>query len=172
MWTKSKLDKKVTVRWSKLGQLGEHITCILLKKEGFKNIKNLNDLRKNAPFADVYAEKNGKAYVVSVKMRNKYETSGSLNSRYKLGADCYKKARIVEKEYKAEAAWITIALDIDTKTYDAYFGLLSSLEGNTGVVMTPEATKEYKCLGHCSKLKQIGISESEYITLKNRYERK
>ena len=171
-WEYSKIDKQVITRWKKLGDLGEFMAETLLAKKGFTDIRNLNKESKNKIYADIFCIRNKQPYVISVKARNKYENTGRLNSRYKLGQDCYKKAHIIEKEYKAKAAWVTIAIDVDNETYDAFFGLLDSLHGNTGVVMTPDATNKYDCLALHERLEDIGITKEVFQNLKNKYNKK
>lgn len=171
-WEYSKLDKKVTSRWKKLGDLGEDLAVILLEKAGFKNIKNLNRERQNRIFADIYAKRDQVSYVISVKARNKYENNGNLNGRYKLGANCYEKSAEIEKEFKAQAAWVTIAIGIDTGTFDAYFGTLKSLNDNKGVPMTERATSNYEKLAWKEKFEDYGITKDTYKNLKNTYRSK
>lgn len=96
----------------------------------------------NFPFADVYAERGGHRYAISVKIRNKFETTGRLNSRYKLGADCYRLAKLAETKLHAEAAGLAIALEPDR--FSAYFGLLVQLGGNRGIAMTPAVVRTYE----------------------------
>ncbi|MEK6646090.1 MAG: hypothetical protein AABY84_05395 [Candidatus Firestonebacteria bacterium] len=169
-WQYSALDKGVTDRFKKIGDLGESLAEKLLKKNGFKNVKNLNKTTKNNnKYADIFAEHGNQAYVISVKTRNKFENTGRLNSRYKLGKDCYEFAKQAETEHRAKAAWVTISLDIDKKIFDAYFGLLSDLEGNTGVLMTPDATRNYKCLAFHYLFEKMGLTEDKYVHLKNTY---
>lgn len=143
----AKIDKSVARRWKKLGDIGEAIAESLLAENGFTNIRNLNHEQMNFAYADFYAERNGIKYVISVKARNKYVFShnevGEINPRYKLGPKCYEYAARAEERFGAAAAWLTIALDVET--YSAYFGLLSSLK-NCGVAMTEKATSSYECL--------------------------
>ncbi|MDQ3710917.1 MAG: hypothetical protein M3388_01655 [Acidobacteriota bacterium] len=140
----AKLDKFTAHRSKKPGDIGEDLAEILLNKNGFKNVRNLNHHRKNFPFADFYAEKESVNYIISVKIRNKYQRSGSLNDRYKLGKKCYENSEPAEKEFNAVAAWLTTSFD--SKTYSAYFGLLSLLNGSRGVRMTEKAIAFYECL--------------------------
>lgn len=158
----AKLDKSTAHRSIKLGSIGEDLAEIVLGKNGFGNIKNLNHIRKNFPFADFYAEKDGVNYVISVKIRNKYQRSGNLNDRYKLGKKCYENSEPAEREFNAIAAWLTISFD--SETYSAYFGLLSSLNGSSGVRMTEKAVAFYECLA-----KEESHSYN-YAELKNVYE--
>lgn len=169
-WQYSELDKEIVYRFREIGVLGEYLAEKLLKDNDFKDVKNLNKtIRNNHKYADIYAEHENQVYVISVKTRNKFENTGKLNSRYQLGPNCYAFANEAEMKHKAKAAWVTIALDIDNKMFDAYFGLLSNLEGNTGVSMTPNATKNYKCLAFHCLFTKMGINEDKYENLKNSY---
>ena len=168
-WEYSKIDDAVIERWKKLGNLGEWLAEVLLKKSGFTKVRNLNKESSNETYADIYAVKNKVAYIISVKTRNKYENNGRLNSRYKLGKDCYQCAMSAESKYRAKAAWITIAIDVGKGTYDAYFGLLSILGCNTGVLMTREATNSYDCLERGGSFEKLGITKDKLMRLKNVY---
>jgi predicted RecB family endonuclease len=81
----SRIDANTAERAKRLGAVGERIAKEVLAGSGFKKIRNLNQHMTNFPFADVYAERGGHRYAISVKIRNKFETTGRLNSRYKLG---------------------------------------------------------------------------------------
>ena len=173
MWTKSKLDKKVTVRWNALGRLGEKLAKLNLQRVGFTRIRNLNEENLNNCFADIYAVKDKQAYIISVKARNKFENNGNLNSRYKLGKDCYPHAELAEAKHKAKAAWIAIAIDVKTLTYDAYFGLLSELGNSTGISMSSKATSEYVELAiQANLIADSGLTRKDCMNLENTYERK
>lgn len=160
------LDKVTAHRCKRLGDLGEELAENLLKVNGFNNIQNLNLLKNNFPFADFYAEKDCVRYVISMKIRNKYEsTCGEakrLNSRYKLGSKCYEQAEVAEVQFDAKAAWLTISLD--SETYSAYFGLLSLLNGSKGVAMSEKAVASYECLA------KDAPHVFNYVELKNVYE--
>ena len=54
------LKKKEAKRKKSLGELGELFGIKALVDKSFKNIENLNDEKMNYPFADLYAEKDGK----------------------------------------------------------------------------------------------------------------
>jgi Holliday junction resolvase-like predicted endonuclease len=135
-----------------LGKKGEDLAWPLLKKGGFRLPEPA--LPRNHRWGDVLAERGGRLYLISVKMRNKMERSGDPNHWYKLGAasTCLQDARKEEAEHKAKAAWLAISLD--RGTYDAYFGTLDDLMANpppkgragTGIPMGPESTKHYECL--------------------------
>ena len=163
----SRINDKKATRKKKLGDLGELIATTLLKKAGFTDIRNLNLEYQNTPYADILAKRKGKDYVISIKARNKYEVSGVLNSRYKFEDDCYNHAAKISKQYNAEPAWVSIALDIKKDVFDAYFGLLALLNGNKGIPMTPKATEAYECLACNEPLISVGIKKEEYQKLKN-----
>ena len=120
-------------RRKKLGEkVGETIAETVLAENGFENIFNLNSFIDKFPFADIFAEKDGKRYIISVKTRNKYKKSGSENKSYNLLDKCYKKARTLEKICFAEACWMVIPMDGDKKTYSLYFGSVWELPKRNG----------------------------------------
>ena len=143
-------DLRDARRCKRLGDVGEQLAPMLLKRAGFDNVIDLNSLHSNYPFGDFLATRDGTRYVISVKTRNKWELPGPphLNSRYKLGGRCDELAAAAEIRERAVAAWLTIALA--RKTYDAYFGtvhLLIRLGLNAkGVPMTEKYTRRYECL--------------------------
>ncbi len=149
--------QKTWLRLRSLGALGELLAMKALVDNRFKNIRNLNDQKKNFPYADLYAEKGGKRYVISVKARNRYQKNRRLNSRYKLGSDCENKARRAEKEFKAQAAWMAISIFDDV--YSVYFGTLDSLPAKTGILMGEPHVQGYQCL---VKEKQHGLDFRPY----------
>jgi len=75
------LNHHTALRAKSLGALGELLAIKALVDNGFNNIRNLNDQKKNYPYADLYAERGKEKYVISIKARNRYERSGRLNSR-------------------------------------------------------------------------------------------
>lgn len=85
-----------------------------------------------------------------------------LNSRYKLGSKCYEHAEAAEVQFNAKAAWLTISLD--SGTYNAYFGLLSSLKGRRGVNMSEKSVVSYQCLA------KDASHHFNYAELENVYE--
>jgi hypothetical protein len=105
--------------------LGELFAIKALVDNSFDRIKNLNDKARNEPFADLFCEKEGKKYVISVKARNKFQLDGKLNSRYNLGKNAQSLAESVEKKYNAIAYWM--AIQFDTKSISIFFGSLSEL---------------------------------------------
>jgi hypothetical protein len=116
-----------------------------LVDNGFEQIQNTNDHNRNFPFADLFAVKNGKRFVISVKARNKYQKGGKkLNSRFKLGAKCYENAEKAKTKYEAEPHWI--AVQFHGSRYSIYFGSLAQLDGNRGIPMDDKDLSSYRCL--------------------------
>lgn len=141
------LGKEEGRRFKKLGDMGEAVAPVLLEEAGFNNIMNLNNQKMNFLFADFYAEKDGDKYLISVKTRNKYENSGNLNTRYKLGRKLYHNIETVlgQDDYKdCIPAWMAIAMD--DSTFDAYFGTVGDLEGGFGIPMSKRACEKHLCL--------------------------
>ena len=64
-----------------LGDWGEKKAFILLKNARFNGVRDVNPETHNHPFGDIYA-KRGPGFVVGVKTRNRYQTSGPLNASY------------------------------------------------------------------------------------------
>ncbi len=121
-------SKKEAIRKKALGELGELIALKTLVDNGFEKISYLNDTkRRNFPFADLLAEKDGKKYALSVKARNKFQNNGALNNRYNL-----KQTHVaaVEKELVAEAYWM--AIPFDKNSYSVRFGSVMELKDARG----------------------------------------
>jgi hypothetical protein len=118
--------KKEAKRKKSLGELGELFGIKALVDDNFERVVNLNDKKMNYPFADLYAEKGGKKYVISIKARNKFQKNNSLNSHYNLGSNAYDKAKAAEKEYSAEAYWMAIQFDVEK--YSVFLGPLNKLD--------------------------------------------
>ena len=130
-----------------MGDLGENLAAGYLERAGFSEILNLNEHKKNYPYADIVATRDGVTFVLSVKTRNKYETrSGNLNARYKLGKNCYKMADAAAANQNATPAWL--AIQIDREHASVYFGTLTQLEGNSGIPMTPDVIDQYECIAN------------------------
>jgi hypothetical protein len=129
-----------------LGELGESLAESILAQAGFTNVENLNRSKMNFPFADFYAERKSEKYVISVKIRNKYEANtGKLNARYNLGHNnCYELAAKAEIERSAQAAFLAISLM--PNSYSAYFAPLVVLNKNLGIPMTKSWLARYECL--------------------------
>ena len=121
-------SKREAMRKKALGELGELIALKALVDNGFEKISHLNDTkRRNFPFADLLAEKDGKKYAISVKARNKFQKNGTLNNRYNL-----KQTHVaaVEKELVAEAYWM--AIPFDKNSYSVRFGSVMELKNTEG----------------------------------------
>ena len=122
---------KEALRKKSLGELGELFGIKALVDNYFEKIVNLNDKRMNYPFADLYAEKGDKKYIISIKARNKYQKNHTLNSFYNLGSNAYIKAKTAEIEFGAEAYWM--AIQFDDFTYSIFFGSLQDLNHHKSI---------------------------------------
>jgi len=125
------LSKKEAKRKKSLGELGELFSIKALVDNSFEKIRNFNDEKMNYPYADLYAEKKGKKYIISVKARNKYQKNGTLNSRYKLSNKTYLHAAELAEKLDAEAYWM--AVQFDNETVSIYFGSLAELNQSFGI---------------------------------------
>jgi len=120
------------LRKKALGELGELIALKTLVDNGFEKITHLNDTkRRNFPFADLLAEKDGKKYAISVKARNKFQKDGTLNSRYNLKLT---HVEAIENELAAEAYWM--AIPFDKNSYSVRFGSVMELKDASGKSLT------------------------------------
>ena len=61
------LTRGTAKRAGKLGDVGEQLALAELSAHGFSSIKPLNHPKKNHPFADVYAERGGERFWISVR---------------------------------------------------------------------------------------------------------
>lgn len=164
-------------RTSALGRIGESLAEQALRKNGFSNIRNLNRLRHNQPYADLIAEKNGQRYFIGVKARNETRDCGLLNESYncilvetkvnkklkgqgksvqEITEMALQKVAEMAADYQAIPAWITVPIRAEQGTYAVYFGLLSDLGCKRCVPMKLRARKNYCCL--------IDWEEDEKIT--------
>ena len=124
-------SKKEASRKKSLGELGELFAIKTLVDAEFDKIRNLNDVKRNEVFADIYCEKNNERIIVSVKARNKFQADGRVNSRYNLGANAYEKAKKVSEKYNAKPYWM--AIQFDKNKYSVYFGTLDCLNGANAI---------------------------------------
>ncbi|KAB0576410.1 hypothetical protein EI53_01632 [Fusobacterium naviforme] len=134
------IEKKEAARKKSLGELGELFAIKALVDEEYDKIRNLNDDHMNEAFADIYCEKDGHRYVISVKARNKYQKDGKLNSRYNLGTNAYEKAERVAERFDAEPYWM--AIQFDTHEYSIYYGSLEELDGAKAIPVNKCAAGE------------------------------
>jgi hypothetical protein len=131
-----------------LGDWGEKKTADLLKRAGFRNMRDMNTERFNHPFGDIYAERDTARYLIGVKTRNKYQVSGLINPTYnvrKRGADVKALAQL----YSATLAWVAIAVVPEEQGFSAYFGTIAQIEEDRerfSIPMRPEQTMRYECL--------------------------
>ncbi len=175
-WQGSIIDKSVSLRFKKLGDLGEVLAQQLLQTAGFSEITNLNKNKKNTKSFDITAVRGNESFAISVKARNKYENSiagKKLNSRYKLTDDPELFKAEAKEIFDSHPAWVTISLNFDEGIFDSYFGLLSDLHGNKkGISMTQKNVERYEILAKQESIKVLGISISEMEFLKNKYVRR
>jgi len=158
-------------RITRLGALGEQLAAGSLRSAGFDYVVDLNEQRRNYPFADLLAERNGKRYLVGVKTRNEMRQGDiGLNASYNLVLinDAANKelkrqglsvdeitARLLAQvhelasQHDAKAAWITVAVRPRKAEYSAYFGLVSDLGNRRSVPMTERARANYMCIADC-----------------------
>jgi len=137
-------EKKEALRKRSLGELGELFGIKALVDSCFEKVVNLNDRKMNYPYADLYAEKHNKKFIVSIKARNKFQKNHTLNAHYNLGNNAYVKAKSAEAEYGAEAHWM--AIQFDAQTYSVYFGSLTELNQRKAI---PIRECEHGKIGIC-----------------------
>jgi hypothetical protein len=115
---------------------------------GFIPCGILNSAKANHPFADIFAERGGRRFIIGVKTRNKQTAEGKLNSSYnirKKGKDLC----IISASYGAIPAWIAIQVEAEKQRCSAFFGTLAhiSVRGERySIPMTPAATAQYERL--------------------------
>ncbi len=154
------LDKQIIGNW------GESNGIKLLKKNGFTNIIDLNEVVHNFPVFDLLAKKNEDWYVFSSKTRNKYQPSdGKLNrqynilttkkSRYKLN----KALTLLKEKFNINTVkkyWIACPIDYNYETQTFYYGNLEDIsdwkylenrDTYIGVKMNEDILKTYSILG-------------------------
>ncbi|OGR18972.1 MAG: hypothetical protein A2X81_17105 [Desulfobacterales bacterium GWB2_56_26] len=136
MTTESKNHKRTT----SLGDLGELLALKALVDNGFERIVNLNDDKRNHQFADIYAEKNNKAIVISVKTRNKYQKKKDTDEKLKLNENYNllyengsRKIEYVKQKYNAEPYWM--AIQLDRYTFSIFIGSVEELNGKKSISM-------------------------------------
>jgi hypothetical protein len=131
-----------------LGEWGEKKAVDLLKRAGFRNLRDMNAESFNHPFGDIYAERDRARYLIGVKTRNKYQVSGLINPTYnvrKRGTD----VKVLAQQYNATLAWVAISVVPEEQRFSAYFGTIAQIEDageRFSIPMRPEQTKRYECL--------------------------
>jgi Holliday junction resolvase len=68
-----------SIRTKALGNWGEKKAIALLKKAGFRSVRDLNSETTNHPFADFYAERGDSRFIIGVKTRNRRTAAGKLS---------------------------------------------------------------------------------------------
>lgn len=135
-------------RMQALGQWGENKTLALLKHAGFMQERDVNAETCNHPFGDIYAERDGVRYLISVKTRNKFQTSGLLNPCYnvrKKGVDVL----CIARRYHAQLAWVTVQVIPERQLFCSYFGTINQIQEHGerfSIPMQASATSRYECL--------------------------
>ena len=123
-----------------LGDWGERKAVDLLKRAGFRNVRDMNAESVNHPFGDIFAERDGARYLIGVKTRNRYQVSGLINPTYnvrKRGAD----VEAVARRHSAALAWVAIAVIPEEQTFSAFFGTIEQIDGDGerySIPMKPE----------------------------------
>lgn len=64
-WQGSIIDKSVSLRFKKLGELGEVLAQQLLQAAGFSEITNLNENKKNTKSFDITAVRNNESFAIT-----------------------------------------------------------------------------------------------------------
>jgi len=150
------LGPETAKRGSKLGYIGEHLAVAELSAHGFTEIKYLNHPKKNHRFADIYAERNGEKFWISVKTRNKYQNDGTINYCYKISPKERAFALDLEQNNPGTmAACIGVSVvvsensclgDERPNTYSCYFTKLRELTDRQGMGMRECQLPDYDCL--------------------------
>ncbi len=133
-------SKRNYKRTTSLVELGELLAIKALVDNGYEKIKNLNDGKRNHQFADIKAEKNGNAIIISVKTRNKYRRQNAKDKELKLN-DSYnllykngeEKVEYAKKKYNANPYWM--AIQLDRLTFSIFLGSVEELEGRKSISM-------------------------------------
>jgi hypothetical protein len=131
-----------------LGDWGEKKAVGLLKRAGFRNVRDMNVESFNHPFGDIYAERDGVRYLIGVKTRNKYQVSGPINPTYnvrKRGVD----VEAIARRHSAVLAWVAIPVIPEEQRFSAYFGTIAQIEDageRFSIPMRLEQVARYECL--------------------------
>jgi len=115
-----------TLRTKTLGGWGEEKASKLLKRAGFRSVRNLNSEIPNHLFADIYAERDNERFIIGVKTRNKQTAEGKLNSCYNI---CKKGKDLgaLAASYKATPGWIAIQVEAEKRKCSAFFGTMAQI---------------------------------------------
>jgi hypothetical protein len=171
------LNSTTAGRSRRIGILGEKLAEAQLRTHGFTNVKNLNyALQVNHPGADLYAERSGVGFWISVKARNKYTEGGRLNDRYKIKpTELLFLSRYQVSQPSSKVACIAISFvfsDRSTfggeppRSYSCYFALLNMI--TNGILMSARHLTTYEVLAH----NEMIPSAEDLSDLENEYERR
>jgi hypothetical protein len=180
-WNRSdrvNLDSGTAGRARRIGILGEKLAESQLLAHDFTNVRNLNrTLRMNHPGADLYAERNGIGFWISVKARNKYTEGAKLNDRYKIDPEeLLSLAECRARKPGSRTACVAVSFVMSERSalggepprsYSCYLAPLD-LTGGNGILMRPRHLATYQCL---ALNETIPLTE-DVSDLENRYERR
>ena len=142
------------------GNWGERTAKGLLAQAGFTDIQNLNEERRNFPFADFMARRGGNAYVISVKARKMYGANGHYNRAYNVRGKHHDLAALAQAR-QAMPAWVIIQRDEKAGLCHAYFGTMAQIDNARAIPTTPEALATYECLGANLPLESLDADMAE-----------
>ncbi|MBN7760698.1 hypothetical protein JYP52_06075 [Nitratireductor aquibiodomus] len=130
--------------------MGEKKALELLQESGFHEVFDMNgpEGKPNFPFADISAVRSGVRYLIGVKTRNKYTSTGGINPCYNYHKKTMNVADIAAL-YKATPAWLVIPVIPELNQFSAYFGTLDQVnEGKErySIPTTQAAFPFYECL--------------------------
>ncbi|MFC3205628.1 hypothetical protein [Aquamicrobium soli] len=150
-------------RISKLGHLGEKLAEERLRAAGFETVQNLNQ-GINFPYADLLATRSGQRFLVGVKSRNEFQSSGKINPCYNavligdakrrqleaggkseadITAMLWKEVDVLAQRFDATPAWLALAMRPNEGTFSAYFGLASVIRHRRSIPMRISDRKSY-----------------------------
>jgi|SRR5579871_3033199 len=168
------LGQATAQRAAKLGLIGEQLAIAELYAHGFTSIKALNYPTKNHPFADVYAERGGDKYWISVKARNKYQTDGSRNYCYKISPKERAFALRLEQDNPGtEAVCVAVSVVVSQNScrdgespnsYSCYFARLRELTDQQGIGMRKHQLPKYECFAQNKRIPaDYDVSDCENV---------
>jgi hypothetical protein len=118
----------------RVGDFGEEITVERLKKAGYTDIYRLPP---RFQFYDIIAvDPAGERLAIDVKCRNRLELKGGLNKWYFLFRNRARRATALEvvQAHGLSYRWVTVQIDVLTRTYYAHIGTLDDVDAVTGAV--------------------------------------
>jgi Holliday junction resolvase-like predicted endonuclease len=147
------------------GDTAEQLAAKALTKAGFSNVVNLNvEIRRNFPFADLLAERDGISYAVSVKGRTRITSDGKVNTGYKVKrSDAVLAVREIRRVKNVECLPAFAAVEFDGDKHSIYFDLLERSTRKNRIGMKESERASYECLVH-KELHNLTIHPIEYRT--------